>query len=258
VTVDQAGRLDSVRVAVGGIGPAPATLAGLDSLRGLSTDDARLDAQITRSVRALPAIEDPRADEEYRREAAATLALRVVCEAVRRGSLPIEPVDPPLRVGIRPCVPCEERGEAAEIALTVNGDSRGLEVEPRLLLSDLLRERLGLHATHVGCEHGVCGACNVMVDGVAVRSCLMFAVQADGCHVQTLEGLRETPEVGTLANAFAAGHALQCGFCTPGFLVTLAELQARGAPIGSEQLVGNLCRCTGYAPILRAAEGSEW
>jgi carbon-monoxide dehydrogenase small subunit len=101
----------------------------------------------------------------------------------------------------------------------------------------------------------VCGACNVLLDGVAVRSCLMLAVQADGRQVQTLEGLRDTADIAELAKAFVTGHALQCGFCTPGFLVTLAELRRRGAPAGAADLAGNLCRCTGYAPILRVAAG---
>jgi carbon-monoxide dehydrogenase small subunit len=120
-----------------------------------------------------------------------------------------------------------------------------------------LRGVLGLHATHVGCEHGVCGACNVLLDGVAVRSCLLLAVQADGREIQTLEGLRETAEADGLIDAFVDSHALQCGFCTPGFIVTITELRRRGESIGPEELMGNLCRCTGYAPIVRVAEGLE-
>jgi carbon-monoxide dehydrogenase small subunit len=149
----------------------------------------------------------------------------------------------------------EERGSVGEITITVNARQLRPRVEPRLLLCDLLRGQLGLHATHVGCEHGVCGACNVLLDGIAVRSCLLLAVQADGHHVETLEGLRDTDDVEELIEAFVNGHALQCGFCTPGFMITLTELRRQGLPIRSEQLLGNLCRCTGYAPIKCVAEG---
>ena len=144
------------------------------------------------------------------------------------------------------------------IAVTVNGARAGAEVEPRLLLSDFLRHDLGLAGTHVGCEHGVCGACTVLVDGVAVRSCLMFAVQADGADVVTVEGL--TPPGGGLSpvqQAFREEHGLQCGFCTPGFVVSVtAYLRDNPAPSDAElrdALSGNLCRCTGYQGIIAAA-----
>jgi len=133
----------------------------------------------------------------------------------------------------------------------VNGKLRRAEAEPRLLLSDFLRHTLGLTGTHVGCEHGVCGACTVRLDGKAVRSCLLFAVQADGLEVETVEGL----EWGPLQEAFRRHHALQCGFCTPGILLTATDLLARGKPSRTEieeALSGNLCRCTGYTPIVDA------
>ena len=143
------------------------------------------------------------------------------------------------------------------ITVTVNGVAYEKAVEPRMLLSDFLRQTLGLTGTHVGCEHGVCGACTVLVDGHSTRACLMFAVQANGCEVTTVEGL--TPEGGlsVLQQAFVDNHGLQCGFCTPGMLVTLTEL-LRENPSPSEQdvrdaLTGNLCRCTGYAGIVKAA-----
>jgi carbon-monoxide dehydrogenase small subunit len=130
-------------------------------------------------------------------------------------------------------------------------------VEPRLLLSDFIRHELGLTGTHVGCEHGVCGACTVLMDGQAVRSCLVFAVQADGCALETVEGL--TPGDGpmhVLQEAFHDAHGLQCGFCTPGFLMTLIPFLAEN-PEPTEDDVrlaisGNLCRCTGYAKIVDA------
>jgi 2-furoyl-CoA dehydrogenase 2Fe-2S iron sulfur subunit len=139
------------------------------------------------------------------------------------------------------------------IELRVNGVERRGEVEPRLLLSDFLRHELGLTGTHVGCEHGVCGACTVELDGVAVRSCLMLAVQADGCEVRTVEGLAWGP----LQEAFRWHHALQCGFCTPGILIAATDLLAHGDPTRDEivdMLSGHLCRCTGYTPIVDAIE----
>src|ERR1700759_4836968 len=141
--------------------------------------------------------------------------------------------------------------------ITVNGKSHAPGVEARLRPADFLRHELGLTGTHLGCEHGVCGACTVLVDGRTARSCLMFAVQANGCEVTTVEGL--TPEGGlsVLQQAFVDNHGLQCGFCTPGMLVTLTEL-LRETPDPTEQevreaLTGNLCRCTGYAGIVKAA-----
>ena len=137
------------------------------------------------------------------------------------------------------------------IELTVNGVRRHGEAEPRLLLSDFLRHELGLTGTHVGCEHGVCGACTVLLEGVSVRSCLMLAVQAEGCDVVTVEGL----EWGPLQEAFRKHHALQCGFCTPGILTAATDLLAAGRPTREEVvdlLGGHLCRCTGYEPIVEA------
>jgi carbon-monoxide dehydrogenase small subunit len=145
---------------------------------------------------------------------------------------------------------------ARSIKLTVNGVVHERAVEPRLLLSDFLRHTLGLTGTHVGCEHGVCGACTVMLDGDSVRSCLMFAVQADGARVETVEGLGTIGRMSTLQEAFHDHHALQCGFCTPGMLMTATDLMKK-YPLASdddirEGLSGNLCRCTGYEHIVRA------
>jgi 2-furoyl-CoA dehydrogenase 2Fe-2S iron sulfur subunit len=138
------------------------------------------------------------------------------------------------------------------IELTVNGKAVRAEAEPRLLLSDFLRHTLGLTGTHVGCEHGVCGACTVLLDGAATRSCLTLAVQADGLAVETVEGL----EWGPLQEAFRRHHALQCGFCTPGILMAATDLLARERPPSRDEIVdmlsGQLCRCTGYDPIVDA------
>jgi aerobic carbon-monoxide dehydrogenase small subunit len=144
-----------------------------------------------------------------------------------------------------------------EVVATVNGRSYREIVEPRLLLSDFLRHRLGLTGTHVGCEHGVCGACTVRLDGVAVRSCLLLAVQADGHEVQTVEGLAGAGELTPLQAAFRERHALQCGFCTPGILLAATDLLERGRPSRDEivdMLSGHLCRCTGYTSIVDAIE----
>jgi len=149
------------------------------------------------------------------------------------------------------------------VRATVNGQPVEAEVEPRLLLSDFLRHELGLTGTHVGCEHGVCGACTVLVDGEAVRSCLMLAVQADGSELRTVEGLAEAaPAVGgeetlhPLQEAFREEHALQCGFCTAGILMTMVPfLEAHpdpDEPAIRHALSGNLCRCTGYQHIVEA------
>src|SRR4051795_1694824 len=156
-----------------------------------------------------------------------------------------------------------EPGERAAIALTVNGVRHELEVEPRRLLSDALRHDLGLTGTHVGCEHGVCGACTVLLDGRPVRACLMLAVTAEDHEVTTVEGLAGPDgELSPVQQAFKDCHGLQCGFCTPGFLTTItAGLQDNPAPTredAREMIAGNLCRCTGYqnivAAVLRAAE----
>jgi aerobic-type carbon monoxide dehydrogenase small subunit (CoxS/CutS family) len=143
------------------------------------------------------------------------------------------------------------------VELTVNGRRYREEVEPRLLLSDFLRHTLGLTGTHVGCEHGVCGACTVRLDGLATRSCLTLAVQADGAEIETVEGLALNGELTALQRAFHEHGALQCGFCTPGMLMAAVDLLARGRPTREEivdMLSGQLCRCTGYEPIVRAIE----
>ena len=141
--------------------------------------------------------------------------------------------------------------------LRVNGAEHRAEAEPRLLLSDFLRHDLGLTGTHVGCEHGVCGACTVLVDGTAVRSCLLLAVQADGCEVTTVESLAPSmDELHPLQEAFRDAHALQCGFCTPGILLTLLPFLAEHPDPSEDEvrraLSGNLCRCTGYPHIVDA------
>jgi aerobic carbon-monoxide dehydrogenase small subunit len=149
--------------------------------------------------------------------------------------------------------------EAQIISVTVNGEARTATAEPRLLLADLLREVLGLRGTHLGGEHGVCGACTILLDGEPIRSCLVLAVQADGREITTVEGLADADGLHPLQEAFREHHALQCGFCTPGFLLTALYLidgdpaiDRRDEQDLREALSGNLCRCTGYQNIVDA------
>ena len=143
------------------------------------------------------------------------------------------------------------------ITLTVNGKEHSAETEDRYSLADFLRHGLGLTGTHLGCEHGVCGACTVLVDGEAVRGCLMLAVQAEGCEITTIEGLADDGALSPLQQAFMDNHGLQCGFCTPGILTTLTaylrDHPNADEPEIREALSGNICRCTGYDTIVRAA-----
>ena len=143
-----------------------------------------------------------------------------------------------------------------KISVKVNGATREADVEPRLLLADFVRENLDLTGTHVGCEHGICGACTVIMDGDSVRSCLTFAVQADGAEIETVESLGEIDALSPLQEAFREHHALQCGFCTPGMLMTATDL-LRKYPLATDDEIrdgisGNICRCTGYEHIVRA------
>ena len=146
-----------------------------------------------------------------------------------------------------------------KVDLNVNGEARTAEVEPRLSLLDCLRDSLGLTGAHAGCEHGVCGACTVLLDGEPVRSCLMFAVQADGYRVTTIEALAPAPgELSVLQDAFCETHGLQCGYCTPAMILTAHALLSRNAAPSREDIVdaisGNICRCTGYGQIVEAIE----
>ena len=146
--------------------------------------------------------------------------------------------------------------EKIDITLTVNGETRPVSVEPRRTLADALRDDCGLTGTHLGCEHGVCGACTVLLDGEPVRSCLMFAVQAGGRAIRTVEGLADGDELHPLQQAFRDHHALQCGFCTPGFLMLAVGLLEKNERLDDAELrqalSSNLCRCTGYQNIFKA------
>lgn len=151
-----------------------------------------------------------------------------------------------------------KREERYSLRLQVNGKRYEEQVEPRKLLSDFLREDCGLTGTHVGCEHGVCGACTVLVDGRAVRSCLILAIQAEGADITTVEGLAKDGKPHPLQEAFSECHALQCGFCTPGILMSSVEFLQTHADPGKEEIAdmlsGHLCRCTGYKGIVEAVQ----
>ena len=150
--------------------------------------------------------------------------------------------------------------KAVQISMSVNSEAVTRTVEPRQSLADFIRNELELTGTHVGCEHGVCGACTVRLDGQVVRGCLTLAVQADGCTVETIEGLTESGEIADLQDAFVTRNAAQCGFCTPGMLLTAAELLAADPGASREEIrkhiSGNYCRCTGYQAVVDAIEST--
>jgi aerobic carbon-monoxide dehydrogenase small subunit len=150
--------------------------------------------------------------------------------------------------------------EKVEIGLTVNGRDYAARVEPRKTLVDVIRDDCGLTGTHIGCEHGVCGACTVIVDDEAVRSCLMFAVQAQGKRIRTVEGLADGDTLHPLQQSFISHHALQCGFCTPGFLMLAVNALETNPGITDEEILdllsSNLCRCTGYQNIIKAVRST--
>lgn len=150
--------------------------------------------------------------------------------------------------------------DPTSISLTVNGERISAQVSPRLNLADFLRDHLGLTGTHVGCEHGVCGACTVRVNGDIIRGCLLLAIQADGASVQTIEGLSDSGEISDLQEAFRQRNALQCGYCTPGMLMTAQDILIQEPHADREQirehLSGNYCRCTGYHAIVDAVQAT--
>ena len=147
-----------------------------------------------------------------------------------------------------------------DVTLTINGQAHAETVEPRRILADAIREECGQTGTHIGCEHGVCGTCTVLLDGAPVRSCLIFAIQCDGQEIRTVEGLADGESLHPLQRSFMAHHALQCGYCTPGFLMLAVGVLEREPDIGDEDLrealAANLCRCTGYANIVKAVRAA--
>ena len=151
--------------------------------------------------------------------------------------------------------------EKLDITLNINGRDHAIRVEPRKTLVDAIRDDCGQTGTHIGCEHGICGACTIILDGEAVRSCLMFAVQAQGRKIRTVEGLAQGDKLHPLQESFIKHHGLQCGFCTPGFLMLAVNVLERQPDIGDEELLdvlaSNLCRCTGYQNIIKAVRATR-
>lgn len=150
--------------------------------------------------------------------------------------------------------------EKTDVTLTINGKDHAISIEPRRTLADAIREDCGQTGTHIGCEHGVCGACTVIVDDAPVRSCLMFAVQAEGKQIRTVEGLADGDKLHPMQQAFMDNHGLQCGFCTPGFLMLAVGVLEREPNISDEDLIdvlsSNLCRCTGYQNIIKSVRAA--
>lgn len=150
--------------------------------------------------------------------------------------------------------------EKTDVTLTINGKDHAITIEPRRTLADAIREDCGQTGTHIGCEHGVCGACTVIVDDAPVRSCLMFAVQAEGKNIRTVEGLADGDKLHPMQQAFMDNHGLQCGFCTPGFLMLAVGVLEREPNISDEDLIdvlsSNLCRCTGYQNIIKSVRAA--
>jgi carbon-monoxide dehydrogenase small subunit len=224
IALDGAGSVTSARVALFGVAGRPVRLAvAEEALVGTRNGGLDLASVLEEATSGLEPLQDASATSEYRKKVARHIGTRV-----------------------------NER----EVTLTVNGQTVSARAEARKTLADFLREDCLLTGTHVGCEQGVCGACTVMVDGSAVRSCLMFAVQADGAEVTTIEGLASNGSLTAVQQAFRDNHGLQCGFCTPGFIVSIeAFLRDNPAPSEAEireGLSGNVCRCTGYQGIIAA------
>ncbi|MDR5683480.1 MAG: FAD binding domain-containing protein [Armatimonadota bacterium] len=268
------GRVVEARLAYVGVGPVPVRL--VEAERAAACGEAVDEGARAAAAEAASRLEpdgDMHASAEFRRHLAGVLTRRALHRAHQRtasGDRAVQaPATPPdlaagigdrgVTLGERTQPPLELGGEPARrIRMRVNGVEHALTVPVRKTLADALREDLGLTGTHLGCEHGVCGACTVLLDGEAVRSCLLLAVQADGAELITVEGLGSPDRLHPLQQAFWEHHGLQCGFCTPGFLTTLvAFLRDNPAPTREqirEAISGNLCRCTGYVNIVDAVE----
>jgi carbon-monoxide dehydrogenase medium subunit len=262
-----------IAIGVGAATEVPLRLGVAErALTGARPTPEAIRAAVTEALAGIATMADLHASAEYRRRVATSLAIRAVGEAAEDAKAQPESaagqVEPPdlalgepedrLREIHHRDTAHETMGFAdAQPILRVNGQTCPIDVEPRMTLLDCLRDELGLTGAHAGCEHGVCGACTVLVDGVAVRSCLMFAVQADGRAITTIEGLTPAPgELSVLQDAFCETHGLQCGYCTPAMILAAhALLAGNPAPTRDdivEAISGNICRCTGYAQIVEA------
>jgi carbon-monoxide dehydrogenase medium subunit len=253
-----------IAVGVGAATEVPLRLSAAEhALTGTRLTPEAIRAAVTEALAGIATMADLHASAEYRRRVATSLAIRAVIEAAEDAKAqPVSPVGWVERSETHQGSRQDSSGETMGLAdaqpiLRVNGQTYPIDVEPRMTLLDCLRDKLGLNGAHAGCEHGVCGACTVLVDGVAARSCLMFAVQADGRAITTIEGLTPAPgELSVLQDAFCETHGLQCGYCTPAMILAAhALLAGNPAPTRDdivEAISGNICRCTGYAQIVEA------
>src|SRR5215472_7312488 len=258
------GTCSRIAIGVGAATEAPLRLTTAEqALTGARLTPEAIRAAVSEALAGIATMADLHASAEYRRRVATSLAIRAVDEAAEDAKAPVGWVERSEThqsarrgqetMGFADAQPILH----AQPILRVNGQSHPIDVEPRMTLLDCLRDRLGLVGAHAGCEHGVCGACTVLLDGVAVRSCLIFAVQADGRAITTIEGITPAPgELSVLQDAFCETHGLQCGYCTPAMILAAHALLA-GNPSPTrddivEAISGNICRCTGYAQIVEA------
>jgi carbon-monoxide dehydrogenase small subunit len=269
IALNEDGACARIAIGVGGAAERPLRLAAAEqALTGARLTPQRIHAAVAGALADITPMSDLHASAEYRQRVATSLATRAIADAqedakaTRVGSgkpTGLAFADPDGRLHET------QQGSSgpmtgfagAQSILRVNGAPHAIDVEPRMTLLDWLRDRLGLTGAHAGCEHGVCGACTVLINGVAVRSCLMFAVQADGDAITTIEGLSPAPgELSVVQDAFCETHGLQCGYCTPAMILTAHALLANNPAPSRDDIVeaisGNICRCTGYAQIVEA------
>jgi xanthine dehydrogenase iron-sulfur cluster and FAD-binding subunit A len=269
VALDPEGACARIAIGVGAATEFPLRLGAAEqALTGTRPTPATIRAAVTDALAGVAPMADLHASAEYRRRVATSLAVRAItdaCENAKASSVGwVEPSG--LAFG-KPKDRLRETHQSAphdmvdfavaQPTLRINGQAHRIDVEPRTTLLDCLRDKLGLVGAHAGCEHGVCGACTVLIDGAAVRSCLMFAVQADGYAITTIEGLTPAPgELSVLQDAFCETHGMQCGYCTPAMILAAHALLAGNPSPTRDEIVeaisGNLCRCTGYAQIVEA------
>ena len=241
------GRIVEPRLAVGGAETHARRIAEAEQvLAGRAPVADSFVAAAERVAAAIDPMEDAQTSAEYRRDLARTVTRR----ALERSLAVIDEIQP------SPTAQTAAMTEKVEFQLHINGHDHSVRVEPRKTLADVIRDECGLTGTHIGCEHGVCGACTVILDNDAVRSCLMFAVQAKGKQIRTVEGLADGDKLHPMQEAFIAHHALQCGFCTPGFLMLAVNALETNPELTDEEILevlsSNLCRCTGYQNIVKA------
>ena len=257
VALNPDGTCARIAIGVGAAAETPLRLGAAEqALVGTRLAPEAIRTAVGEALAGITPMADLHASAEYRRRVATSLPIRAVADAYENAKA--QPIGWVERSETHRDAPRDVVGFAdAQPTLRVNGQIHRVDVEPRMTLLDGLRDKLGLVGAHAGCEHGVCGACTVLIDGVAVRSCLMFAVQADGYAITTIEGLTPAPgELSVLQDAFCETHGLQCGYCTPAMILAAHALLAGNPSPTRDEIVeaisGNICRCTGYAQIVEA------